>query len=88
MRSAELAVDTSGDPDKKHWRALLSAFPVDQLSLKFKQAIKNGEGRYAFDKIRQDLLSRQEFKSMLVNAEGYSNEQKNFLAVLGFTFSE
>lgn len=86
--SIELAIDEQEDPENKHWRTLLAAFPVDQLSLGFKRAIANGEGRDAFDKIRQQLLSRREFKSMIIDVEGYSNEQKKFFSVLGFNFSE
>lgn len=84
----ELVIDASGIPENRHWRALLAAFPIDQLSRKFKQAIANGEGREAFDKIRQQLLSRREFKNMTIDAAAYSDEQKKFLSVLGFSFSE
>lgn len=84
----ELVVDKSIDSENWHLRAILSAFPIERLSLDFKRSAAAGNTRETFDKIRQQLRSRREFKSMTIEAEGYSAEQKKFLSVLGFTLHE
>lgn len=86
--SVDFVVDKSIDPKNRHWWAILSAFPIDQLSLDFKQSAAQGNTRQAFDRIRQQLRSRREFKSMTIAAKGYSAEQKKFLSVLGFNLAE
>lgn len=82
--ASKLMVEAVGDGENKHWQVLLEAFPIEQLSLRFKQAIADGVGKAAFDNMRQQLLQRREFKAMAVDVKDYSLEQKNFLSVLGF----
>ncbi|NQV71017.1 MAG: 4-phosphoerythronate dehydrogenase [Pseudohongiella sp.] len=87
-RAVKLSVNDIGKSEDQHWAILLAAFPIDQLSLNFKQAIKEGEGSAAFERIRQQFLGRREFKSMTINAQDCSKEQTRFLCLLGFNFAE
>lgn len=66
------------------WSTLLAAFPLDQLSAQFKQAIRLGAGSEAFDAFRQKLLQRREFIDRPLSREAYSSEQLAQLSILGF----
>lgn len=88
------AVDSSGDSGVvilenvegpiAEWRTLLAAFPLDELSEQFKQALSGGEGAEAFDALRQQLLQRREFESNQLRRNIYSSQQQELLSVLGF----
>ena len=82
-----LVFDQSASAENCHWRLLLCAFPLEQLSLEFKAAIAGGQSKAAFEKIRQQLLRRREFKTMAIDAGSFTAEQRQFLSVLGFRFS-
>ena len=68
------------------WGTLLTAFPLDELSVQFKQALNSGAGAEAFDSFRQKLLQRREFVSRLLGRGNYSSSQQELLSALGFHF--
>jgi len=68
------------------WPTLLAAFPLDDLSRRFKHALAGGNGVGAFDFFRQELLQRKEFKSKLLVRSRYSGTQQDELSTLGFRF--
>lgn len=66
------------------WSTLLAAFPLDQLSNQFKQAVRLGAGAEAFDAFRQKLVQRREFVGRSLSGDAYSSEQLKQLSILGF----
>jgi len=69
-----------------HWNAILNAFPIKQLGSDFKQAVSQGNGPAAFDRIRCQLLRRQEFCNTVLEAKNFSEAQAELLSSLGFKF--
>lgn len=88
-QGADIAAPTTLQTESEfhdEWRVLLAAFPLDELSMQFKQAVNEGIGAAAFDSFRQALLQRHEFESKLLNSSRYSPRQRELLAILGFRF--
>lgn len=86
--SVELVFEEKGESEMMHWKAMLTAFPIEALSQRFKQALALGKGSEAFDEIRRQLLHRREFKSMRLDIENYNDTQKNIFSVLGFNTTD
>ena len=68
------------------FQTLLQAFPLHDLSARFKAEIAAGAGDKAFDSFRQKLLQRREFNTKSLETSKYSASQQDFLSALGFSF--
>jgi len=84
--SSDVVVVENAPEKLSEWSTLLAAFPLNELSEQFKQALSDGAGAEAFDSMRQKLLQRREFTSRPLRRGSYSSSQQEQLVVLGFRF--
>ncbi|PCJ28445.1 MAG: 4-phosphoerythronate dehydrogenase [SAR86 cluster bacterium] len=82
-----LPLDVKEESTEHAWNVLLNAFPLEEISQNFKHAVSEGVGERVFDQIRQQLLSRREFKAIILNSHELTEKQQKNLNVLGFNIS-
>lgn len=81
----EVVLDTAPG-EQAPWSTLIAALPLDVLSEQFKQALSGSDGAESFNSMRQQLLQRREFESVLLKRGNYSSHQQEQLSILGFRF--
>jgi erythronate-4-phosphate dehydrogenase len=69
------------------WSLLPQAFPLQGLSEEFKRSVSGAQAAQAFAEMRSRLLKRREFSAYRVVGEGFSEEDKGLLKIMGLTLA-
>lgn len=78
--ASDLAQQARRDP----WQLPAVCFDIESVSQAFKQSIASNEGQRAFDLMRKELASRQEFSQLAIGVEAGSREAE-LVSALGFS---